>query len=113
MSTAPKAPVSPLTTARKAKKYGHVSLAWALAAVNPKSTLTGKDIAALEATGTAKEIAPVVKAVNALPVKPGRFWDILEGRIAAPTKEVAVFANKAPKGKGGPAAAVAAKSDLI
>lgn len=103
--------VSPLTTARKGKKYGHVSLAWALAAVNPKSTLTGKDIAALEATGTPKDIAPVIKAIAALPVKPGRFWDILEGRIAAPTKELAVFANKAPKGKGGPATAV--KSDLL
>lgn len=109
-STTAKATVSPLTTARKAKKYGHVSLAYALAAVNPKSTLTGKDIAALEATGTAKEIKPVLDALKALPVKPGRFWDILEGRIAAPTKEVAVFA---PKGKAQAAPAVADKSDLI
>lgn len=109
-STSTKATVSPLTTARKAKKYGHVSLAYALAAVNPKSTLTGKDIATLEATGDARAIAPVLKALSTLPVKPGRFWDILEGRIAAPTKEVAVFA---PKGKSQAAPAVAAKSDLI
>lgn len=108
VSTTPK--VSPLATARKAKKYGHVSLAYALAAKNAKSTLTGKDIATLEATGDAKAIAPVLKALEALPVKPGRFWDILEGRIAAPTKEVAFLA---PKGKVQAAPAVAAKSDLI
>lgn len=110
MATNSKAPVSPLTTARKAKKYGHVSLAYALAAVNPKSTLTGKDIAALEAGGDAKAVAAVVKAIGTLPTKPGRFWDILEGRIAPPTAEVKVFA---PKGKVQAAPAVAAKSDLI
>lgn len=108
--TTPVTPANGLAAARKGKKYGHVSLAYALAAVNPKSTLTGSDIATLEATGTAKEVAPVLTALKALPVKPGRFWDILEGRIAAPTKEVSVFA---PKGKVQAAPAVAAKSDLI
>lgn len=99
-----------LVAARKAKKYGHVSLAYALAAKDPKSTLTGKDIAALEASTDGKGVAPVLKALGTLPVKPGRFWDILEGRIAAPTKEVAFLA---PKGKVQAAPAVAAKSDLI
>lgn len=110
MSTSTKPVASALATARKAKKYGHVSLAYALAAVNPKSTLTGKDIAALEASGDAKAMAPVIKAIGSLPVKPGRFWDILEGRIAPPTKEVAVFA---PKGKVQAKPAVATKSDLL
>jgi hypothetical protein len=113
MSTTVKSSVNALTTARKAKKYGHVSLAYALFAVDPKSTLTGKDIAALEAAGApAKDVAALVKKVNALPVKPGRFWDILEGRIVAPTKESAVFAGKVKKGTG-PVAAVAQPSDLI
>src|SRR6185369_1846781 len=114
--TTPAKPTNGLAAARKAKKYGHVSLAYALWAADKRSTVTAADIASLEATGTAKDVSALIKAVSALPTKPGRFWDILEGRIAPPVDAVKVFANKRPGGKGGPVAPVkpaAASADLI
>ena len=85
-----------LTAARKAKNYGYESLVAALPALG----MVAKDIVALEATGTAAQVAPVLKALAALPVRPHNFWAILEGRVEAPTaKPTAKPPKAAPKAK--------------
>ncbi len=70
-----------LTAARKAKGYGYESLVAALPALG----MVAKDIVALEVTGTAAQVAPVLEALAALPVRPHNFWAILEGRVEAST----------------------------